>query len=62
MSVKVKWTDGAMRAHETAIEDWRICESLTYHDVYSGMEIVRMCLDSMTELGIASIDEMWYED
>lgn len=62
MTLWVKWTDGGLKTHETAIEDWRICEKVVYCGVYSGDEIVRMCLDSVVKEGVMSIDETWYED
>lgn len=62
MTVWVRWTDGALRQHETPIEDWRICERITYNGVYSGDEIIRACLNVIVKEGIASVDETWYED
>ena len=62
MTIMVKWTDGGLKTHETAIEDWRVCEKVTYYGVYSADEIVRMCLDSVVKEGVMSIEEIWYED
>lgn len=62
MTLVVKWTDGALKQHETRIEDWRICEKIAYCDYCYASEIPRMCLNEIVKEGIMSIDETWYED